>query len=63
MEIDQKFLELKEKSEGAYMPHIYYGDPNEEFSLELVKTLVSYGADLIEFGIPFSDPIGTVRRS
>jgi tryptophan synthase alpha chain len=57
MEIDQKFLELKEKGEGAYMPHIYYGDPNEEFSLELVKTLVSNGADLIEFGIPFSDPI------
>lgn len=57
MEIDWKFLELSEKGEGAYMPHIYYGDPNEEFSLELIKTLVGNGADLIEFGIPFSDPI------
>jgi tryptophan synthase alpha chain len=57
MDIDQKFLELKEKAEGAYMPHIYYGDPNEEFSIELIQTLVNNGADLIEFGIPFSDPI------
>jgi tryptophan synthase alpha chain len=57
MEIERKFRELKEKGEGAYMPHVYYGDPNEEFSLELIKTLVDNGADLIEFGIPFSDPI------
>jgi len=38
------------------MPHVYYGDPNEEFSLKLIKNLVENGADLIEFGIPFSDP-------
>jgi tryptophan synthase alpha chain len=57
MEIEEKFRELKVKGEGAYMPHAYYGDPNEEFSLELIKTLVENGADFIEFGIPFSDPI------
>jgi tryptophan synthase alpha chain len=57
MEIEEKFRELREKGEGAYMPHVYYGDPNEEFSLKLIKTLVESGADLIEFGIPFSDPI------
>ena len=38
------------------MPHVYYGDPNEEFSLKLIKSFVENGADLIEFGIPFSDP-------
>lgn len=57
MEIEEKFRELKEKSEGAYMPHVYYGDPSEGFSLELMKTLAENGADILEFGIPFSDPI------
>lgn len=56
MRIEEKFEELEEKEEGAFMPHIYYGDPSEEFSLELVETLAENGADLIEFGIPFSDP-------
>lgn len=56
MRIEEKFEELKESGEGAFMPHIYYGDPSEEFSLKLVETLAENGADLIEFGIPFSDP-------
>ncbi|MEW6592655.1 MAG: tryptophan synthase subunit alpha [Candidatus Hadarchaeota archaeon] len=57
MEIEKKFRELEKKREGVYMPHIYYGDPNEEFSLELIETLLKSGADMLEFGIPFSDPI------
>jgi len=56
MDLEEKFRELKERREGAHMPHVYYGDPNEEFSLKLIKNLVENGADLIEFGIPFSDP-------
>ena len=56
MNLDEKFRELKRKSEGAHMPHVYYGDPNEEFSLNLIEKLVENGADIIEFGIPFSDP-------
>jgi len=56
MRIEEKFRELQEKEEGAYMPHVYYGDPNEEFSIKLIETLVENGADLLEFGIPFSDP-------
>lgn len=39
------------------MAHVYYGDPSEEFSLRLIKTLAENGADIMEFGIPFSDPI------
>jgi tryptophan synthase alpha chain len=57
VKIEEKFRQLKRKKEGAYMPHVYYGDPNEEFSLKLIKTLAESGADFIEFGIPFSDPI------
>jgi len=56
MNLEEKFQELKRKREGAHMPHVYYGDPNEEFSLRLIETLVENGADIIEFGIPFSDP-------
>lgn len=56
MKIEEKFRELKEKAEGAYMPHIYYGDPSPEFSRKEIKILAENGADLIEFGIPFSDP-------
>ena len=56
MKLEEKFQELKRKREGAHMPHVYFGDPNEEFSLNLIETLVENGADIIEFGIPFSDP-------
>jgi len=38
------------------MAHVYYGDPTEEFSLKQIKALADAGADIIEFGIPFSDP-------
>lgn len=56
MNLEEKFQELKTKREGAHMPHVYYGDPHEEFSLRLIETLVENGADILEFGIPFSDP-------
>ena len=56
MKLEDKFLELKNKGEGAHMPHVYFGDPNEEFSLKLLETLANNGADILEFGIPFSDP-------
>ncbi|MEM2339239.1 MAG: tryptophan synthase subunit alpha, partial [Nitrososphaerales archaeon] len=55
--INEKFLELRDRKEGAHIAHIYYGDPNEEFSIKLVEILVKNGVDMIEFGIPFSDPI------
>jgi len=41
----------------AFMPYVCCGDPNERFTVKLVKALVENGADAIEFGIPFSDPI------
>lgn len=56
MDLEKKLRVLKEQREGAHMPHVYYGDPNEKFSLRLIKSMVENGADLIEFGIPFSDP-------
>lgn len=55
--LEIKIQELRERREGAHIAHIYYGDPCEEFSMKLVEVLVSNGADIIEFGMPFSDPI------
>lgn len=57
MNLDDKFLELRRKKEAAFMPYVCCGDPTPEFTQELVKTLVRNGADIIELGIPFSDPI------
>jgi tryptophan synthase alpha chain len=56
MKLEDTFRELQNRGEGAHMPHVYYGDPHEEFSLMLLETLVRNGADILEFGIPFSDP-------
>lgn len=55
MELEHTLRRLHECGEGAHMPHVYYGDPHEEFSQQLIHTL-SNEADLLEFGIPFSDP-------
>ena len=42
---------------SAFMPYICAGDPTAELSCKLLLTLEEAGADLIEFGVPFSDPI------
>lgn len=39
------------------MTHLYYGDPNEEFSLKLAETLLKSGADILEVGIAYTDPV------
>ena len=55
--IDAKFIELQNNKKKAFMPYICAGDPTLDLSRELLLTLEKAGADLIEFGIPFSDPI------
>lgn len=56
MDLEKKLLELRGRGEGAFMPHVYYGDPNEVFSRRLIETFARNGANLVELGIPFSDP-------
>ncbi len=57
----QTFSELFEKSkkdnEGVFIPFIVTGDPNYDTSLEIAKALVDNGADALEIGFPFSDPV------
>jgi tryptophan synthase alpha chain len=56
--IDATFRELRKKKEKALVVYITGGDPDISITLKLLHTLVEAGADLIEIGIPFSDPMG-----
>jgi tryptophan synthase alpha chain len=56
-EISQTFMELREKNEGALIPYLTVGDPNLRRTPRLVGALIEGGADIIELGVPFSDPI------
>jgi tryptophan synthase alpha chain len=51
------FTELREEKRTALMPYLTMGFPYPESALELVPALVEGGADLIELGVPFSDPL------
>ncbi|APB20025.1 tryptophan synthase subunit alpha [Corynebacterium pseudotuberculosis] len=60
------FTRLEQSNEGAFVPFIMLGDPSPEASLSIIRTAVSAGADALELGIPFSDPIAdgpTIQRS
>ena len=55
--IEKRFAQLKSDGGKAFIPYITAGDPSLEITLELVLALEKAGADLIELGVPFSDPI------
>ncbi|MDR1916756.1 MAG: tryptophan synthase subunit alpha [Synergistaceae bacterium] len=51
------FDRLKKNKEGAFIPFVMLGDPTREASFDILRTLADSGADALELGIPFSDPI------
>jgi tryptophan synthase alpha chain len=55
--IQSKFAELKRAGRKAFIPYITAGDPDLETSAKLLLELERSGADIIELGIPFSDPM------
>ena len=55
--IDEKFAQLKKLLGKAFIPYVTAGDPNLKRTRELVLALENSGADVIELGIPFSDPL------
>jgi len=55
--IEAKFKELKKEKKTALIPFITAGDPNLKTTKELVIEMEKRGADIIELGVPFSDPI------
>ncbi|WP_300973067.1 tryptophan synthase subunit alpha [Sphingomonas sp. LHG3406-1] len=54
---DEMFARLKQRNEGAFGGFLMLGDPDKETSAMLLDTLVEAGADMVEVGIPFSDPV------
>ncbi|MSQ80487.1 MAG: tryptophan synthase subunit alpha [Candidatus Methylopumilus sp.] len=51
------FKALKEKNKKALIPYITAGDPHPDLTVSMMHALVEAGADMIELGIPFSDPM------
>ncbi len=51
------FEELKAKNQGALAAFTVIGDPDYKTSIEIIKKIIDSGADILELGLPFSDPI------
>ncbi len=64
--IDKKFFDLKKQNKKALACFVTSCDPSLELSEKIINSLPEYGADIIEIGIPFSDPMAdgpTIQRS
>lgn len=64
--IEKTFKELKPLNKKAFIPYIMAGDPSVEKTKELVLVLEECGADIIELGVPFTDPLAdgpTIQRA
>jgi len=57
MRLDHTFATLKKQNQKAFIAYVAAGDPSFELSLEVMHTLADIGADVIELGLPFSDPL------
>ncbi|MBN9644378.1 tryptophan synthase subunit alpha [Corynebacterium mendelii] len=51
------FATLKSKNEGAFVPFIMLGDPDADTSFSIIEAVIEAGADALELGVPFSDPV------
>lgn len=64
--IDRRFAALKAEGRAAFIAYVMAGDPDAATALEIVKGLPAAGADIIELGFPFSDPMAegpTIQRA
>ncbi len=64
--ITATFLKLQEQHKKALIPFVTAGDPSPELSVPLMHAMVKAGADIVELGIPFSDPMAdgpAIQRS
>lgn len=64
--IDEKFSALRRRGETALIPFVTAGDPDLDTTCEILRALERGGADLIELGVPFSDPMAdgpTIQRA
>lgn len=56
-ELAKKFSQLKARGEGGLIAYVTAGDPSLSMTVSIVRAVVEGGADTVELGIPFSDPI------
>lgn len=64
--IDDRFAALRKRGEGALVPFLTAGDPDLDTTEAMVLAMAQAGADVIELGVPFSDPIAdgpTIQRA
>ncbi len=64
--IQETFKRLKQQGNKAFIPFITAGDPDLETTIRLILELARAGADIVELGVPFSDPVAdgpTIQRS
>lgn len=54
---ESMFEGLNSKQQGAFVPFVMLGDPDLDTCFEIIQTLIDNGADALELGIPYSDPI------
>lgn len=57
MEYREVYTKLKEQNKIAFIPFTMLGFPDYDTSLEIIKTIIDNGADILELGFPFSDPV------
>ena len=57
VDIQEKFRELRQRGKGVFIPFITLGDPEPDFTPTLARAILRSGGDILELGIPFSDPI------
>ncbi|MBE0412940.1 tryptophan synthase subunit alpha [Yoonia sp.] len=55
--IDAKFAQLRAEGKKAFVAYVMAGDPNYDIGLDIVKGLPGAGVDIIELGMPFTDPM------
>ena len=64
--IDARFAALKAQNRAAFVTYVMAGDPSRDEALEILRGLPAAGADIIELGLPFSDPMAegpTIQRA
>ncbi|WP_372846332.1 tryptophan synthase subunit alpha [Pontiella sp.] len=59
--IDRRFAELKKQGKKGFIAYLSAGDPNLEDTVDIVLRLEAAGVDLVELGLPFSDPLADGR--
>jgi tryptophan synthase alpha chain len=55
--IDARFAQLAKEGRSAFVTYLMAGDPDPKTSLDLIRALPKVGADILEIGIPFTDPM------